>query len=160
MTYYKSGEVFQKAVEMEIAGQKFYQALAEKTGKKELRDMCIFLAGEEKKHQIIFEKLLEKHQDFRADFSFDYYEYMEGLDLLSSEGFFRPDSGTVAELAASGDWKQLMLAAMRIERDSITYYQEMRPVVMKDAQAAIDGIIEQERAHFLKFLEIYRGKAD
>jgi len=160
MTYYRAGEVLQKAVEMERKGAAFYESIAKSAQDAGLRDLCLTLAEEEKRHEAAFGNMLSEHGDFRTEFSHDYYEYLEGLEYLSESGFFKDDSETVQSVLASENWTELILAAMRIERDSILYYQEMKPYVNPQAHPVLEDIIGQERGHFQKLLSMYRSMTD
>jgi hypothetical protein len=54
------------------------------------------------------------------------------------------------ELPAVKDTFSAIKFAIQRELDSILYYQEIKKFVTKDQHDLIDGIIEEERRHFLK----------
>jgi rubrerythrin len=59
------------------------------------------------------------------------------------------DSGSVAKLSGqAADDMEALATGMRAERDSILFYQEMLTFVdSKDAKAAFDWILKEERKH-------------
>ena len=59
-----------------------------------------------------------------------------------------------AELDAAKDPLAAIQFAIRRELDSILYYEEVKMLVPKHQRRSIDGIIEEERRHYLTLLEL------
>ena len=154
MTYYKAGEILQKAVEIENKGVAFYSALAEKSEREDIKSLFSFLAGEEQAHKEKFAELLEKAGEFRSDFGFDYYDYLAGMEFMSEKGIFESDKKTVKETVLARDPESLIRTALQFEQDSIFCYSEMRPIVESASQPVLDQIIQEERTHITKLNQI------
>ena len=154
MSYYKSGEILEKAIEIEEKGISFYEALADKSDRDDMRSLFSFLAGEERSHKESFTELLEKAGEFKNDFGFDYYDYMAGMQFLSDEGIFEDDKKTVKQAFLTKDTTELIRTAIQFEQDSILYYNEMRPIVDSAGTKMLDEIIGQERTHIVKLKQI------
>ncbi|MDP8257521.1 MAG: ferritin family protein [Candidatus Alcyoniella australis] len=156
MPYYKTGEILDKAIEIERKGEAFYNALADKAQDEEMRSVFSFLAGEEKSHGESFSKLLEQFGEHRTELSWDFWDYMAGLQLLSDQGVFEDDKQTVKQTYMDQDAASLIKTAMQFERDSILYYSEMRPIVAAEAHGIIDELVEQERDHLRKLIGLLK----
>ena len=154
MSYYKAGEILEKAIEMEQKGASFYDSLAEQAENEEIRNTLLYLAGEERSHEENFSSLLEKAGEFKTDFSYDYYDYLAGLEFMSVQGVFEADNKTVRQAALSKDFKELIRTALQFEQDSIFFYNELRPIVDEKASKILDEIIRQERKHIIKLNEV------
>ena len=53
--FFSGSELLEIAMGIERNGMAFYQALADKTGKRDVKDIYTYLAGEEKKHLDTFQ---------------------------------------------------------------------------------------------------------
>ncbi|HUU93239.1 MAG TPA: ferritin family protein [Phycisphaerae bacterium] len=138
------------AQNMEKNGVVFYQKAAAKAESAAVRDTFLQFAEDEKTHLARFEELEETLQRERrngAGYADDaeIASYIDGL--LKTQVF--GDEGDVARLADQAEDDLAALAvAMRAERDSILFYQEMMGLVdSKDAQAAFSTILDEERDH-------------
>ncbi len=142
------------AIHMEVAGRIFYQKLQEKAEKKENRDLFAFLAGEEEKHKERFETLKRESGAFRTDFGYDLEDYFMGLSLLEENAVFRKDEDAIRMAERASTPREALDAAIRFEKDSVLYYQEMRPIVAPEYQKILDQVIDEEKDHFSKLVEM------
>jgi rubrerythrin len=138
-----------KAERIEKAGQKFYSTLAIYEYNEKIKDLLIFLAGEEAKHVKVFENLsnILKNDLLDADsYSNDYLDYLNciarthllfNIDIEDAD--FKVDTA-----------RETLELALKFERDSITVFQEMLEVVGKNGKEVLKKLIEQEREHVLK----------
>ncbi len=157
MVYYRSGEILDVAIKMEVAGRSFYRKLREKTNQKEKKELFAFLAEKEQKHKEQFEQLKKESDVFRTDFGYDLEDYHMGLSFLEESAVFRSDEDAIrmAENANSPD--EALEAAIRFEKDSILYYQEMRPIVATEYHGVLDRVVEEEKIHFRKLSEMRKS---
>jgi rubrerythrin len=145
-------EVLKLAIEIEENGKEFYSKMAEKVKEQKLKDLLNFLSGEEEKHKKFFEELLEKLKETEIVETYpgEYQAYMKALSwecvftqkLLSenlNKGFETP--------------RELLDFALRIEKDSIILYTEMKANILRK-QEALDRVIEEERKHFILISEL------
>jgi len=138
------------AQNMEKQGLAFYQKAAAKAKTAAVRDTFLQFAEDEKTHLARFEELEETLQNQRrngAGYADDaeIASYID--DLLKAQVF--SEEGDAARLADQAEDDPAAVAvAMRAERVSILFYQEMMGLVdSKEARAAFSTILEEERDH-------------
>lgn len=158
MVYYRSGEILNVAIQMEIAGRSFYQELQKKAEQEEKRNLFAYLADEEQKHRELFEGLKKERGVFRTEFGYDLEDYHMGLSLLEESAVFRTDEDAIQMAQKASSAEEALDAAIRFEKDSILYYQEMRPIVAQEYHGILDRIINEEKLHFRKLSEMRKGK--
>jgi len=157
MPYYKTGEILSKAIEMEQKGAAFYSALAAQQTDAATKELFVFLAGEERKHERSFSELMKQHGEFKTELGWDFWDYFAGLQLMSDQGVFEPDTSTVKQTYLAHSPLELVRTALQFERDSILYYSEARSIVHSSAQPVIDELIEQERGHVRQLSRVMRN---
>jgi rubrerythrin len=149
-TFFNEIEAAMIAQNMEKHGLEFYQRAAARTKDMATRDVFLRLAEDEKKHLARFEELEEILQaDRRAKKGYtDDADLAAYIDRLVETQVFA-DEGAVARLAehATSDYEALAVA-IRAERDSILFYQEMMAFIESNrARAAFSTILDEEREH-------------
>ena len=145
-------EVLKLAIEIENNGKEFYESMAIKVKEEDLKKLLDFLAQEEEKHRKIFEEMLENlgETEIVEAYSGEYQAYMKAL---SDECVFTQK--ILKEKIERGfeNPEQLLDFALRVEKDSIILYTEMKQHVLRN-QSALDKIIEEERKHFIMLSEL------
>lgn len=144
--FFHISEIYQFAIKIEENGEKFYRSIAQKTKKKEVKDLFIFLADEEIKHKKVFEELLSKIEKYQPH---EIYpdEYFLYLKAYAEELIFPPN---IEKEIEKEDEIEAIDFGIRRELDSIMYYLEMKGFVPETQHSELDKIIEQERFHFIK----------
>lgn len=98
----------------------------------------------------IFSKLGEKYEPPSA-FSDDYFAYLRAF----SEEYVFTKQRKGEEIAQNvEDELETVKIGINAEKDSILFYNEMRKLVLKDAQETIDKLIEEEQKHLRKLSEL------
>ena len=148
--FFNEIEAAKIAQNMERHGLDFYQKAAVRTNDMATRDVLLRLAEDEKKHLARFEELEEILQaDRRAKKGYtDDPDLAAYIDRLVETQVFAKE-GAVARLAdqAGSDYEALAVA-IRAERDSILFYQEMMSFIDSNpARAAFSTILDEEREH-------------
>ena len=141
-------EIFQFAIGIEENGEKFYRYAAQMMEEGETKEAFNRLADEEIGHKKIFEEMLSKIEKYEPP---EIYpdEYFAYLRAYVNDAVFTREMQE-KELPAVKDTFSAIKFAIQRELDSILYYQEIKKFVPKDQHDLIDGIIEEERRHFLK----------
>jgi rubrerythrin len=136
MVYYRSGEVLNFAIRMEIAGERFYHELEKKAKEQEKRSMFAYLADEEQKHRILFEQLKNEKGVFRTEFGYDLEDYHMGLSLLEESAVFHTDEEAIqmAQKASPGSGNSLR--------------ERFYPLLSGDAPHCGDRISQHSRPHY------------
>ena len=141
-------EIFQFAIGIEENGEKFYHYAAQIAEDEEMKDVFNRLADDEIEHKKIFGKMLSKIEKYEPPdiYPDEYFSYLRAY----ADGTIFTGKMQKEELSAVKDVPSAIKFAIQRELDSILYYQEIKKFVTKDQHDLIDGIIEEERGHFLK----------
>ncbi|MDD2672057.1 MAG: ferritin family protein [Syntrophales bacterium] len=154
MAIFKADEILQFAKRVEENGEKFYRHAAEITEDEEARYLFNHLADEEIKHGQIFAGMLAnldllsrmEAQAPAETYPGEYYSYLRNyidgsvIFTRSAESDFRDIRDTLAAINFAIDR----------EVDSILYYTEIKRIVPSQQHKTIDGIIDEERRHFMQ----------
>ena len=145
-------EVLKLAIDIENNGKEFYESMAGKVKEENLKKLLDSLAQEEEKHRKIFEEMLENlgETEIVETYPGEYQAYMKAL---SDECVFTQK--ILKEKIERGfeNPGQLLDFALRIEKDSIILYIEMKQHVLRN-QSALDKVVEEERKHFIMISEL------
>jgi rubrerythrin len=149
-TFFNEIEAAMIAQNMEKHGLDFYQRAATKAKDTATRDLFLRLAEDEKKHLARFEELEETlHAARREGAGYtDDADLSAYIDRLVETQVFA-DEGAVARLAdqVESDYEALAVA-IRAERDSILFYQEMLDFIDSNAaRETFSRILQEERGH-------------
>ena len=154
MSLFEPSEVFQFAIRIEENGEKFYRQMIQKFEEPTVQELFSFLADEEIKHKKIYEEMvskIEKYEPFET-FPGEYFAYLRAYadNIIYTQKKFDEEIANIKNINAAIDY------AINAELDSILYYQEVKNLVPENQRKTIDGIIEEERRHFVKLSEIKR----
>ena len=156
MKIFDAGEILQIAIKIEEKGEAFYNYASNIIRDEEISKIFQFLAEQEVKHRIAFEKMSNATDEYEPAEGYpgEYIAYLTAyLDniIFPRENWEKIFSGLKDELS-------IINFGIRIELDSILYYHEGKRFVSKYQQETMDKIIEEERAHFLRLLEIKKTR--
>ena len=144
---YAGSEVLQMAVEIEKKGKAFYNGLSETVKDDKARDMFRFLSDEEIKHQIFFQQMLESIETVEPASPYDNTDVTQYFRALIERRIFP----TVGEGGMLKEYLDDLAVATRIaismEKDSILFYYEIKPVVQAKDHSVLDTIINEEKKH-------------
>ncbi|MGB3477706.1 MAG: ferritin family protein [bacterium] len=151
MSLFEPSEIFQFAIRIEDNGEKFYRQMAQKFDDPKVKELFSFLADEEIKHKKIYEEMvskIEKYEPFEA-FPGEYFAYLRAYadKIIFTQKKFDEEIAKIKDINAALDY------AINAESDSILYYQEVKNLVPENQRKIIEGIIEEERRHFVKLSE-------
>ncbi|MBU0533835.1 MAG: ferritin family protein [Candidatus Omnitrophica bacterium] len=140
-------EVLQFAIKIEENGWEFYKKFAELEDNEKIRELFFLLSDDEIKHKEIFEEMLSEIETYEPQ---EVYppEYFSYLRAYADNIIFK--KGIDEQLQKKLDAVAIIDFAMRMELDSIAYYQETKNFVPESQKSIIDRIMEEERKHFLK----------
>lgn len=148
MSMFKPSEIFQFAIRIEENGEKFYRTMAEKINQPEAKTLFGALADEEVKHKKTYEGMVKGLENYEPPENYP-GEYFEYLKAYANNHIFTEDQ-LLSKIADIKDAESALTFAMARELDSILYYQEIKKMVPKNDQDKIDGIIDEERKHYVK----------
>ena len=148
-------EMIKLAVQIEKAGQAFYEKAALKVDDCEVKSVLSYLAGEEEKHISDFQNLGEHlTEDINIDESY-VGEYGDYLKSIIDSHIFNLDNvdNLVNGIKAP---REALAIAFRFEKDSIVIFQEFSHVIDKAGKPVIEELIKQEKEHIKKIADVSR----
>lgn len=140
-------------IQIEVNGKDFYDTLVEQTENEKAKAVFKYLANEEEKHIIAFQKILDVVQKYEPAESYtdEYFAYMGAL--AKEHIFTKKDKGVeIAKNTASNE--EAIDLGIVFEKDSIIFYEGIKEVVHKNEHKMIDDLIDQEKTHLQKLVEL------
>jgi rubrerythrin len=150
---FSGSEIVELGILIEKNGRDFYRTLEKKAGNTEAQDLFTYLATEEEKHIVTFQKILEKIGQSQPPTVYS-DEYMAYMQALAREHVFTQENvGTQIAEKLKTD-KEAIQVGIGFEEDSIVFYEGMKKVVPSYDQKIVDELILQEQVHLKKLLEL------
>ena len=152
MTYFNAQEILKFAVRIEESGEEFYSQAAALAESGEAKQIFQYLAGQEREHKATFESMAAEANAASAQMSFsgDYQAYLEAY----LDNILFPVDTISSRVTALNDIFNLLNFGIKSELDSILFYHESKRMLPASQHDVIDKIIEEERRHFIKLLEL------
>ena len=146
---FTAAEVAELGIQIEKNGCAFYRKLAEKTKNEDTQQIFQYLAEEEKRHIVAFQKIHDAVQEYEPEelYPDEYFAYMR--DLASEHVFAQIGVGTARAEEIDDDLQAIELA-LRFENESISFFEAMKKLVIERDVAIIESLIVQERRHVEK----------
>jgi rubrerythrin len=147
-TLFSAGEILSFAVNVEENGREFYEMIAKKVKKDELKKIFLHLANEEHKHKEKFEEFLLDLDAFKPEENYpqSYFSYLKAYS--DNIIFGKKNKGKIkAEDISSAE--EAVDFGIQIEQDSIHYYLEVKEMVPETQKKIIEKIINEERKHYI-----------
>ena len=152
-SFTNAADVIASAVEIERRGFAFYEQAAEAAETPEDKEFFTFMAKEEKRHEKIFEAMLQRAGGLELPAGSDEGEYLEYVDLLlNSHCLFMPGQREALQ-------KDPLRQAMAFEKDTILFFTGMRHLVDPSEKKPIDACIEEEQRHLRLIAEHAKARA-
>jgi len=150
---FSGSEIVGIGVQIEKNGRDFYNTLALGSKIEKDRDMFKFLAGEEEKHIVVFQGILNQTAEYVPLESYpgEYFEYMNAL--AGEYVFTQKDKGVEIAKSILSDAEAIELG-IGFEKDSIIFYEGMKKVIPGYDFVIINQLIEQEQNHLKMLTEL------
>lgn len=150
---FAGSEIVELGVQIEKNGRDFYNTLTQQSKDAKAKEIFKFLAGEEEKHIATFENILDKVVKYEPAESYpgEYFAYMN--TLASDYVFTQKDKGSAMAKKTKND-KEAINMGIGFEKDSILIYEGMKKVVLENEHKIIESLIEQEKNHLKKLLDL------
>ncbi|NLW31617.1 MAG: ferritin family protein [Fibrobacter sp.] len=157
---FNANEIFNIGIQIEKNGEYFYHSAAQKTDDIDIKNLFKELAGWEKQHIEIFEKLKASFPDKDKEKDIHDPENLTHLYLKAvadNEVFVK---GKELSLDDSISVKEILKQAIEFEKDSVVLYTSMKGLVGDDfGKRHIDKLITEEINHIgqltKKFQELH-----
>ncbi len=151
MALYSVDEVFQIAIQIEQAGQIFYETVARASISPVVAQMCRHLAGQENVHIQQFSAMrdaaVEKSEKRRMPM-----EKMEFVQAMTQDEVL-PMAQEAKRVASECGLDEVLEMAIRMENDAVAFYTELLEAVDEQDAAGVRAIIDQEKAHAIQLTE-------
>jgi rubrerythrin len=164
---FAGSEIVELGIQIEKNGRDFYNAVAKQSknlppergpvkGGKKAKEIFEYLAQEEEKHIVIFQKILDSVNKYEPAESYpgEYFAYMNAL--ASGYIFTQKDKGGEIAKQVTSDVGVIDLG-IGFEKESIVFYVGMKKVVPEYDHKVIDKLIEQEQDHLRKLSELKKS---
>jgi rubrerythrin len=151
MGIYSGAEIFQIAMELGEAGRVFYETLAAKSENHDLADLCRSLVVQETNHYRTFKKMSEELVERPASRPLTWDELHFAQILIEEHVLSDPQAARDA--ASSGDVVAMLETAIRLEKDSVLFYNELLAEVDEKDAPAVEEIIDEEKRHVRSLVE-------
>lgn len=153
MALFSANEIVQLGIQIEKNGREFYLEVAKNSKSPQAKETFNYLAGEELKHEKVFEAMLAVIGKYEPQENTD-KEYSEYLTALSKEHVFtEKNTGRTTAAGVKNDLQAIELA-IGFEKDSILLFYEMKNLVSADGHPTVDKLIQQEQEHLLKLTQL------
>lgn len=141
------------AIELEQTGKEFYDALASACERPELSQLARRLSQAEARHTATFTAMRSRLPSGGAPLPMT-EEQAEYFHRLTREAIL-PQPAVVSSVALEGRLKDLVAMAIRMEKDSIEFYQHFVRGLQKTDELVIDHILQEERQHLVNLQMLY-----
>ena len=154
--FFSGSELLEIAIGIERNGMAFYQALADKTGNRDVKDIYNYLAGEEKKHLDIFQSMSDSLGQAKPQETYT-EEYMLYLKSLVDSVVF--SNVTEARQKANKVFNEIeaLDTGIQAEKDSILFYTELQNLVRERDRKVVLKVLDEEKNHLRQLSELKRG---
>jgi len=153
--FFSGSELLEIAVGIERNGMAFYQALADKTGNRDVKDIYNYLAEEEKKHLDIFQGMSDSLGQAKPPETYT-EEYMLYLKSLVDNAVF----SNVTEAQQKADKvfheSEALDTGIQAEKDSILFYTELQSLVKEQDRKVVINTLDEEKKHLRQLSELKR----
>ena len=153
--FFSGSELLEIAIGIERNGMAFYQALADKTGSKDVKDIYNHLAGEEKKHLDTFQSMSDSLGQAKPQETYT-EEYMLYLKSLVDSVVF--SNVTEARQKANKVFNEIeaLDTGIQAEKDSILFYTELQNLVRERDRKVVLKVLDEEKNHLRQLSKLKR----
>jgi len=154
--FFSGSELLEIAMGIERNGMAFYQALADKTGKKDVKDIYTYLVGEEKKHLDTFQGMSGSLEQAKLPETYG-DEYMLYLKSLVDSVVFSNVTEAQQKAGKLSNEIEALDTGIQAEKDSILFYTELQSLVRERDREVILSVLDEEKNHLRQLSELKRG---
>jgi rubrerythrin len=150
---FRASEVVEIGIQIEVNGKDFYDTLVKQTENEKAKALFKYLAKEEEKHIIAFQRILDVVQTYEPAEAYtdEYFAYMGAL--AEEHVFTKKDKGVETAKNITNNEEAVELA-ISFEKDSIIFYDGVKKAVHENEHKIIDSLIDQEKTHLNKLMDL------
>lgn len=151
--FFSGSELLEIATSIERNGMAFYQAVADKTTRKDARDIYNYLAGEEKKHLDTFQGMSDSLGQAKPQETYT-EEYTLYLKSLVDSVVFPDISEIEPKTDKAFDEIGAIDTGIQAEKDSILFYLELQNSVRERDRDVVSNVVDEERKHLRQLSDL------
>jgi len=151
--FFSGSELLEIAMGIERNGMAFYQALADKTGNRDIKDIYTYLAGEEKKHLDTFQGMSGSLGQVKPPETYG-DEYMLYLKSLVDNTVFTNVTEAKQKAAKVSNEIEALDTGIQAEKDSILFYTELQSLVRERDRKVVLNVLDEEKNHLRQLSEL------
>ena len=150
---FAGSEIVEMGIQIEKNGRDFYNELVNKSKDQKAKEIFKYLAEEEEKHIAVFQNILDSVRKYKPIEAYpgEYFAYMNAL--ASEYVFTQKDKGQETARNTKNDMEVVELG-IKLEKDSIIFYESMKKAVPEHGHKVIDSLIEQEQNHLTRLSDL------
>jgi rubrerythrin len=156
--FFSGKELVDIAVSIEKSGMAFYDSMIKCAKGKKAQTAFKYLADQEKEHIKAYERMLGAVADAPPPESYT-EEYDQYLKSLVESAVFSSEAAACKLAESTSSDVEGIGIGMRAEKDSILFYTELQDLVRRADARIIGKIIEEEKSHLKRLLELRSGLA-
>jgi len=152
---FSASDIVSMGIQIEKNGKDFYNALVNLTKSQKAKELYKFLSGEEQKHIIVFQNILNRlDNSLTESYPGEYLEYMK--TLASEYVFTQAGKGESLAKSAKTD-KEAIDLGIGFEKDSIIFYEGMKKSIPQANHKVVDELIAQEASHLRRLSDLKKS---
>lgn len=153
---FAGSEIVEIGIQIEKNGRDFYNTSSGQAKNLKAKEIFKYLAGEEEKHILIFQKILDSVEKYEPAESYpgEYFAYMNAL--ASEYVFTQKDKGKEIAQKIKTDREAIDLG-IGFEKDSIVFYEGIKKVVPEYDLKVVNELIAQEQSHLRQLSELKKN---
>jgi len=147
MTAYSAAEALELAMEIEINGEAFYNAILEQDPESETAELFKDLAAQERGHYAIFRQMLGNVSPGPDIPDAEYDQYVTYMRVALDRALFSGKDKALLLAKEAQDSETAIRAALGFEKDTLLFFYDLREMVSERERDAITRIIREEKTH-------------
>lgn len=151
--FFSASEIANIAIEIEKKGREFYLQAAQNVTSPRVREVFLYLAEEEGKHETFFRSMLARLGKVGIPAWATQEEYTQYLNALIESHMLFNDLAQ-QYMAQAGDEMEVVRMAMNFEKDTMLFFIEMKELVPDSEKHAVQQCYEEERRHLKELSKV------
>jgi len=153
---FQAKEIIEIGMMVEENGEMFYNHLKKSSEDKKTSKIFEYLENEEKSHKDIFEKLGDSIKDYEPAESYagEQVAYMRAL--ADKHVFTKKNAGLEMAQKITSPMAAIEMA-LQFEKESVELFENMRNFVPQSEYGAINHLVEEEKSHIAKLIDLQKN---
>ncbi|MFW6082664.1 MAG: ferritin-like domain-containing protein [Chloroflexota bacterium] len=147
MAVFAASQALDMAVKLEENGEAFYRAAAETRSENELQELFEDLAGRERSHRQVFERMAAEVEEAPEPPPAEVGDYASFLEVALNHAVFSGPDKALSIAEEAEDRTAVLRAAMGFEKDTLLFYYDLREMVGEKDRDVVSDIIREEKQH-------------